>query len=59
MLLKKVTWVSIMDVRVILEPLDKTLLVVGPVRMVVELGHSTVVVGAAVGILRKLSLTVL
>ena len=48
-----------MDIRVILEPLDKTLLVVCPVRMVVELGHSTVVVGAAVGILRKLSLTVL
>jgi hypothetical protein len=59
LLLKKVTWVRIMDIRVILEPLDKTLLVVCPVRMVVELGHSTVVVGTAVGILRKLSLTVL
>jgi hypothetical protein len=51
LLLKKVTWVRIMNVRVILKPLDETLLIVCPVRMVIELGHSTIVVRTAVGIL--------
>ena len=51
LLLKQVTWVRIMDVGVILKSLDKTLLVVWTIRVIIELRHSAIIVGAAVGIL--------
>ena len=58
MLLQQIAWASIVDVGVVLEPLDQRLLVRGPIRVVVELGNGAVV-GRGVGVLRKLSLRVL